>query len=108
MVQQGMRGAVTRGTLEDEFTDVTIAAAGKTGTAEYCDNIAQSKNLCKPGNWPTHGWTVGYAPFEDPEIAVVAFVYNGGEGAKIAGPIVRGLIEYYFQLKAIDTAGDTP
>ncbi|MFN2198523.1 MAG: hypothetical protein ACK2UW_20555, partial [Anaerolineales bacterium] len=69
---------------------------------------AQSKNLCKPGNWPTHGWTVAYAPFEDPEIAVVAFVYNGGEGAVIAGPIVRGVLEYYFQLKAIDTAQGTP
>lgn len=108
MVQEGMRGAVTYGTLADEFTDVTISAAGKTGTAEYCDNIAQSKNLCIPGNWPTHGWTTAYAPYEDPEIAVVAFVYNGGEGARIAGPIVRGVIEYYFQLKAIDTAAGTP
>ncbi|MFN2199048.1 MAG: penicillin-binding transpeptidase domain-containing protein, partial [Anaerolineales bacterium] len=44
-VQVGMRGAVTHGTLAAEFEDVNIAAAGKTGTAEYCDNIAQSKNL---------------------------------------------------------------
>lgn len=103
-VQEGMREAVLSGTLQDEFSAVQIAAAGKTGTAEYCDDIAQSKNLCQPGNWPTHGWTVAYAPFENPEIAVVAFVYNGGEGAKIAGPIVRQVIQYYFELKAIDTA----
>jgi penicillin-binding protein 2 len=108
MVQEGMRGAVTRGTLADEFTNVTIAAAGKTGTAEYCDAVAQSKNLCQPGNWPTHAWTVAYAPYEDPEIAVVAFVYNGGEGARIAGPVVRQVIEYYFQLRAIDTAAGNP
>jgi penicillin-binding protein 2 len=107
-VQQGMREAVLSGTLRDEFQQVEIAAAGKTGTAEYCDNIAQSKNLCEPGNWPTHGWTVAYAPYENPEIAVVAFVYNGGEGAKIAGPIVRQVIEYYFRLKAIDTAEGAP
>jgi penicillin-binding protein 2 len=107
-VQEGMRGAVTRGTLEDEFVDVDIAAAGKTGTAEYCDSIAQGKNLCVPGNWPTHGWTVAYAPYDDPEIAVVAFVYNGGEGARIAGPIVRRVIEYYFQLRAIDIALGNP
>jgi penicillin-binding protein 2 len=107
-VQEGMRMAVLDGTLTDEFSEVEISAAGKTGTAEYCDNVAQEKNLCQPGNWPTHGWTVGYAPYENPEIAVVGFVYNGGEGARIAGPIVRQLIEYYFQLKSIDTAQGTP
>jgi len=102
-VQEGLRNAVLRGTLEDEFSVVDVTSAGKTGTAEYCDNIAQSKDLCKPGNWPTHGWTLGYAPFDDPEIAVVAFMYNGGEGAKVAAPIVRKAIQYYFKLKKIDT-----
>lgn len=103
-VQEGMRMAVVDGTLTDEFVDVEIAAAGKTGTAEYCDRIADEKGLCIPGAWPTHGWTVAYAPYEEPEIAVVAFVYNGGEGARIAGPIVRRVIQYYFELKAVDAA----
>ena len=103
-VQQGMRMAVTIGTLKDRFEGATISAAGKTGTAEYCDQYAQAKNLCIPGNWPTHAWTVGYAPFENPEIAVVAFVYNGGEGSSVAGPIVRRVLEAYFELKTIDTA----
>ncbi len=102
-VQEGMRNAVLRGTLADEFSVVDVPAAGKTGTAEYCDDIAQSKDLCKPGNWPTHGWTLAYAPFNDPEIAVVAFMYNGGEGAKVAAPIVRKSIQYYFKLKRLDT-----
>jgi len=103
-VQQGMRRAVTHGTLEDEFVNVNIPAAGKTGTAEYCDQYAQAKNLCIPGNWPTHAWTVAYAPYDDPEIAVVAFVYNGGEGASVAGPIVWQTLNAYFELKAIDVA----
>jgi len=100
LVQEGMRLAVLEGTLRREFQNVTIAAAGKTGTAEYCDKYANEKNLCIPGNWPTHAWTVAYAPYDDPEIAVVAFVYNGGEGASVAGPIVRQLLEAYFELKA--------
>ena len=107
-VQEGMRLAVLEGTLEREFSNVTIAAAGKTGTAEYCDKYANEKNLCKPGDWPTHAWTVAYAPYDDPEIAVVAFVYNGGEGASVAGPIVRQLLEAYFELKAADTAIRNP
>jgi penicillin-binding protein 2 len=107
-VQEGMRMAVLNGTLTNEFENVNISVAGKTGTAEYCDKYANDKNLCIPGNWPTHAWTTAYAPFEDPEIAVVAFVYNGGEGASVAGPIVRQLLEAYFEIKAGDTAAQNP
>lgn len=107
-VQEGMRTAVLNGTLTREFENSNISAAGKTGTAEYCDKYANDKNLCIPGNWPTHAWTTAYAPFEDPEIAVVAFVYNGGEGASVAGPIVRQLLEAYFEIKAGDTAAQNP
>ncbi len=110
-VQEGMRLAVTDGTLSIDavgFDKLDIPAAGKTGTAEYCDEFANDKNLCQPGNWPTHAWTVAYAPFENPEIAVVAFVYNGGEGASVAGPIVRRILEAYFELKSIDTALGIP
>jgi penicillin-binding protein 2 len=103
-MQQGMRLAVTIGTLKNIYQGLTISAAGKTGTAEYCDKYANAKNLCIPGNWPTHAWTVSFAPFENPEIAVVAFVYNGGEGATVAGPIVRRVLEAYFELKSIDQA----
>ncbi|MEW6717411.1 MAG: penicillin-binding protein 2 [Chloroflexota bacterium] len=103
-VQQGMHLAVLQGTLKKEFEGVTIAAAGKTGTAEYCDKYAMDSNLCTPGNWPTHAWTVAYAPYDDPEIVVIAFVYHGGEGASVAGPIVRRMLEAYFEIKAIDAA----
>jgi len=107
-VQEGMRLAVTQGTLADQFVNLTIPAAGKTGTAEYCDQYALAKNLCIPGNWPTHAWTVAYAPYENPEIAVVAFIYNGGEGASVAGPVVRQVLGAYFELKAIDIALEAP
>ena len=106
-----MRLAVTQGTLSIDavgFQKLDIAAAGKTGTAEYCDEFAAEKNLCKPGNWPTHAWTVAYAPYDNPEIAVVAFVYTGGEGASVAGPVVRRVIEAYFELKSIDVALGIP
>jgi penicillin-binding protein 2 len=103
-IRTGMRLAVIEGTLKSEFTNVNIAAAGKTGTAEYCDEFAKAKNLCEPGNWPSHAWTVAFAPYEDPEIAVVAFVYNGQEGSTVAGPIVRRVLEAYFGLKSADSA----
>lgn len=103
-VQEGMRLAVLEGTLAKEFRNVGVAVAGKTGTAEYCDEYARAKNRCDYGVWPSHAWTVAYAPYNDPEIAVVAFVYNGEEGASVAAPIVRRVIEAYFELKAADLA----
>lgn len=107
-VQEGMRLAVLDGTLAREFKNVTISAAGKTGTAEYCDQYANEKGLCIPGNWPSHAWTVAYAPYEDPEVAVVAFVYNGNEGASVAGPIVRQFLEAYFKIRQANTAALNP
>lgn len=103
-VQTGMRMAVTdpRGTLNRIFSGFPIAVAGKTGTAEYCDDVALKANRCQFGQWPTHSWTLAYAPFDNPEIIVMAFAYNGGEGASVAGPMVFRVIESYFELKSID------
>jgi penicillin-binding protein 2 len=107
-VQQGMRLAATdpAGTLNHDFSflNYPIAIAGKTGTAEYCDDVANAKGLCKPGEWPAHGWTVVYAPYDDPEIAVLAFFYNAGEGGRVAAPTVKSVLDAYFELKAIDAA----
>jgi len=105
-VQTGMRMAVTdaRGTLRNVFSGFPIAVAGKTGTAEYCDDVALKANRCQFGQWPTHSWTLAYAPFDDPEIIIMAFAYNGGEGASVAGPMVFRTMEAYFEIKAIDIA----
>lgn len=102
--QVGMRLTVTdpSGTAHAIFADSVIETAGKTGSAEYCDEMAQAADICKPGLWPSHAWYVGYAPYDDPEIVVLAFVYNGTEGSAVAAPIVREVIESYFELKQID------
>ncbi|MCZ7544399.1 MAG: penicillin-binding transpeptidase domain-containing protein [Anaerolineae bacterium] len=99
LVQQGMRDVVVYGTgMTAALPYVNVA--GKTGTAEYCDDVARPLGLCQPGNWPAHAWYVGYAPYEDPEIIVIAFLYNGGEGSGVALPAVREVIDAYFNLKA--------
>ena len=110
LAKQGMRMVVEPGgTAAKEFAnfDQRIQSAGKTGTAEYCDNLAQQKNLCRPGNWPAHAWYAGYAPYTDPEITVVAFVYSGNEGSTISAPIVQKVMEGYFDLKSIDSSTNT-
>ena len=113
-VREGMRLAVTEGTLgalsknSPGFDKLNVAAAGKTGTAEYCDKYALAQNRCLYGNWPSHAWTVTFAPYDNPEIAVVAFVYNGTEGSTVSGPIARQVLQSYFELKAMDNANKTP
>jgi penicillin-binding protein 2 len=97
-VEQGMRAAVTVGTAKPANLPY-INVAGKTGTAEYCDEIAWPLGLCVPGNWPSHAWFTAYAPYEDPEIIVIGFVYNGGEGSLVALPIVVETMEAYLRLK---------
>jgi len=95
------------GTLHKVFTKdypLPVAVAGKTGTAEYCDNVAQKANRCNFGLWPTHAWTLAYAPFDDPEIVILAFAYNGGEGGTVAAPIVARVMNAYFALKSVDLA----
>jgi penicillin-binding protein 2 len=104
LAQEGMLLVTTEGTAAGYAELETISSAGKTGTGEFCDTVAFNQGLCIPGEWPTHSWYVAYAPFENPEIAVLAFVYNGGEGAVTAGPVVRQVLEAYFSLKAIDVA----
>ncbi len=107
-VKEGMRQVVVDGTITKEvlFVGENIPSAGKTGTAEYCDNVAQAKNICQQESWPTHSWYVGYAPYDDPEIIVLAFVYNGGEGASVAGPMVIKTLNAYFDLKSIGSNSD--
>lgn len=116
MAQQSMRLVVTEGTAKDvaevqALDDAGAPSGGKTGTAEYCDDSIppeQKLTRCTPGNWPAHAWYFGYAPYDNPEIAVVAFVYNGDEGARLAAPVVGKVIETYFELKAIDAAKGLP
>ena len=104
-VEQGLWSVVNapRGTAPNSRVE-GIEVAGKTGTAEYCDvyekEDAPGEYDCRrndKGFLPTHAWYVGYAPFEKPEIAVVAFVYDGGEGSGTTVPIVQAILQAYFK-----------
>jgi len=107
IVREGMRLATTLKTdpvhsgtaIAEQDALPYVQVAGKTGTAEFCDNIAAALDRCIPGAWPAHAWFISYAPYSNPEISVVAFVYNGQEGAIWALPVVTQVIDDYFKLK---------
>jgi len=94
----------TGATYVDWIDEVGINTAGKTGTAEFCDNIAITKGWCSFDDilnrriLPTHSWYVGYAPFEEAEIVVSAFLYHGGEGSRWAAPVACHVMAAYFKL----------
>ena len=96
LVQQGMAGAVAYGTAPKAQIE-GLQVAGKTGTAQFCDDIALEIGICGVGlEQPTHAWFAAYAPVEDPEISVIVFLYNGGEGSTVAVPVAHDILEYYF------------
>jgi penicillin-binding protein 2 len=91
IVREGMRAAVTRGTAH-RVNLTEIAVAGKTGTAEYPGPRDAE------GNLPTHAWFTAFAPYDEPEIALLVFVSGGHEGAKVAVPIAAQILRAYFGL----------
>ncbi len=96
LIQQGMAGAVDYGTAPRARIE-GLRVAGKTGTAQFCDNIAQEIGICGEGlEQPTHAWFAAFAPVEEPEVSIIVFIYNGGEGSVTAVPVAHDVLEYYF------------
>ncbi len=56
---------------------------GKTGSAEE-----------KKGD-KTHSWFVGFAPYDNPKIAICVFVEKGGHGGEISAPIAKRVVQRY-------------
>ena len=88
-ILEGMRGVTSEsgGTAYSYFKNFNIEVGGKTGSAQT--GIAGK----------TNAWFVGFAPFDNPEIAVVALVENGGSGSYNA-ELARDIIGEYFGMNA--------
>ena len=85
--REGMRQAVSWGTANSAAVS-GVSVAGKTGTAEFGPDLGG-------GTYASHAWFTGFAPAEDPEIAVVVFLEQGN-GAKNAAPLAGRILNYYF------------
>jgi peptidoglycan glycosyltransferase len=88
-IQVAMQRAV-EGELGREFTagaDVRgVEVAGKSGTAEL------------GGEGEPHSWFIGFAPVENPTVAIAVLVERGGRGGERAAPLAGDLMERYFEL----------
>jgi len=84
IVKQGMFLVVNGSGTAAGIKDKDIQIAGKTGTAQN-------------PHGKDHAWFIGFAPFDNPQIAVAVLVENVGFGATYAAPIAKKMIEAYLE-----------
>ncbi len=82
IVREGMRQTVLEGTARP-LNELKIPVAGKTGTAQF------------GGEENTHAWFTGFAPYDNPKIAIVVMVEGGGESFEVAVPIAKEILSWY-------------
>ncbi|MDO5456723.1 MAG: penicillin-binding protein 2 [Atopococcus tabaci] len=106
-VQQGMYQVIhgSRGTASNFFTDAEFAAAGKTGTAEAVYYGDSEENR---GDEIINRLFVGYAPYDNPEIAitvVVPYLPLGNNNYEINN-VSKRAFDAYFQTGEYAAAGE--
>jgi cell division protein FtsI/penicillin-binding protein 2 len=72
-----------------------LKSAGKTGTSQN-------------PHGDDHAWFIGFAPFDEPEIAVAVVVENAGHGGAVAAPVVGKFYREYFGLGENHAASAPP
>ena len=89
VAKEGMRMAASEagGTAYNIFKNFNIEVAGKTGSAE-AGKDSNGKDL-------VNAWFVCFAPFDNPEVAVVVMIENGGHG-NYAAEVARDVLIQYF------------
>jgi penicillin-binding protein 2 len=70
---------------------------GKTGTAQVYAASAGVKTEDLPPEMRDHAWFVGFAPRDDPRVSFAVIVEHGGHGGTTAAPIVKRVLEKYFE-----------
>jgi len=97
IIHQGLWMVVEGGGTGGQARVRGISVSGKTGTAQVVsrrlDDVGGHK-IPRP-----HSWFVGYAPSEDPQIAVAVIIEHSGDGFTTAAPVVRQIMEAYFAPK---------
>ncbi|MFU8818929.1 MAG: penicillin-binding protein 2 [Desulfurivibrio sp.] len=86
-----------------------IRVAGKTGTAQVVrlSHFEHLEDDEVPYQFRDHAWFTAYAPADNPEVAVTVLVEHGGGGGSVAAPLVKTILEAYFQ-QAAKKLGEIP
>lgn len=101
-VKQGMEKVADDGTARRIFQNFPVPVGVKTGTAER-----SGINPSTGDTYDDFAWFVGFAPYDDPEIAVAAVLFQGGSGG-YAAPMVREIIAEYLGLNDVEQIDTLP
>lgn len=96
VIKRALAEVPTHGTARRVFQGTNYKSAGKTGTAQVFSlrgATYNARNLNK--RLHDHALYMGYAPVENPTIAVAVIVENGGWGSTVAAPIARKVFDYW-------------
>jgi penicillin-binding protein 2 len=94
IIREAMRITAGPGGTANRGQPPGLTIGGKTGTAEFGPLLAN-------GSYDSHGWYIGFAPLEDPQIAVAVYV-KYGVGSSHAAPVARAIFKYYFEFPEDD------
>jgi len=85
------------GTAAQAGAGAPYRIAGKTGTAQVIGMKQGEKYIESQVHeyHRDHAWFIAFAPAEQPRIALVVLVENGGHGGSTAAPIARKVLDYY-------------
>lgn len=110
VVQEGMQMTTTgSGTAARIFRGTPYLSAGKTGTAQVVNRGARAVDPRSLPLWKRHrGLYIGYAPADDPKIAIAIAVEGGGFGADSAAPIARKVFDAWLLGKPPTPAATEP
>ena len=95
-----------RGTANKAFEGAAYKAAGKTGTAQVF-SVAQDEEYDKElleKRLQDHALFTGFAPYDDPQLAVSVIVENGGSGGAVAAPIARQIFDAWLLRGEVNSA----
>ncbi|MFC3852422.1 penicillin-binding protein 2 [Salinispirillum marinum] len=86
-----------RGTARRLALGIDYEIAGKTGTAQVfsIENFEEFDSEQTAERLRDHAWFMGFAPADDPKLAVAVIVENGASGGGIAGPVAREIFDHY-------------
>lgn len=107
-METGLRGVVNAqsGTAYEARIEGGVDVAGKTGTAEIQPGPLRD-NVDPRRAWyfrRSHAWFAGYAPTQNPELAIVVLVEHGGSGGRAAAPIAMRILQDHLGARATTTA----
>ena len=96
-VKQAMVGVTKEGTGARAFAKAEYTSGGKTGTAQVIAMKQNEKYDEKKVDerHRDHSLYISFAPLDNPIIAMLVIVENGGFGARAAAPISRTVLDYY-------------